>query len=145
MPQMVGSIPWNLIHGRINNGLNGLVNMDGTQGLALLGKLGILMYLGLWIIMMNCKCMGIEARQGNNNRNPRGARTCGSANFPVEELDTPSRCATPPPPEREPEPEPILCVHGTRIRRPKTKMVRCGPAQPAGAKHPLVALLEGEA
>ena len=91
MPRMVGSIPWNLIHGRINNGLNGFVNMDGTQGLGLLGKLGPLMYLGLWIIMMNCRCMGIEARQPSNNRNRRGAPTCGSANFPVEELDTPSR------------------------------------------------------
>jgi hypothetical protein len=93
---MVGSIPWNLIHGRINNGLNGLVNMDGVQGLALRRKPGILMYLGLWIIMMNCKCMGIEARQGNNNRNAR-ARTCGSASFPLEELDTPSRGGDPSP------------------------------------------------
>jgi hypothetical protein len=90
---------------------------------------------------MNCRCMGIEARQGNNNRNRRGAPMCGSANFPVEELDTPP-VARP----REAKPEPILCVHGTRIiRRPKTKMVRCGPAQPAGTKHLVVAFLEGEA
>ena len=118
MPQMVGSIPWNLIHGRINNGLNGLVNMDGTQGLALLGTLGPLTYLGLWIIMMNCKCMGIEARQGNNS-SPVPERAVPQIS-PWRSWTPPPAAATTPPSNGEPESEPILCVHGTHIVR-KTK------------------------